>query len=240
MMLVIPAIDLKDRQVVRLFQGKFDRVSTYSQKPAQVARGWEKTGAKRIHVVDLDGARTGRLANLSAVGNIRKAVQCPIQVGGGIRTLESVDQVMDLGVNYCILGTAVFENMEVVRQSVKKYGDRIFVSIDTAGGVIKSRGWQKVTAQKIEEVVSVLKDIGVTTVIHTSVNRDGTLEGVDIAEIERFLKVSSLYTIVAGGVGSLADISLLKEHESRGVQGVIIGRALYEGKIDLEKALAKC
>jgi phosphoribosylformimino-5-aminoimidazole carboxamide ribotide isomerase/imidazole glycerol phosphate synthase glutamine amidotransferase subunit len=227
-------------KVVRLFKGEFDKVSIYSEDPAQVARQWIEKGAGRIHVVDLDGAGLGELTNSAGLEAILKEVDCPVQFGGGLRTRKAIDQVMQLGVRACILSTAVFDNLTMVREAVQEYGDRILVSVDVRDGWVQARGWKESSSLKVSEVSEMLKKIGVQTVIHTDVSRDGTLEGVNVDKVREFLKVSGLHVIVAGGVKNIEDVQKLKQCETEGVVGMIVGRALYEGQFDLEEALKQC
>ncbi|MBI2870488.1 MAG: 1-(5-phosphoribosyl)-5-[(5-phosphoribosylamino)methylideneamino]imidazole-4-carboxamide isomerase [Candidatus Omnitrophica bacterium] len=239
-MLIIPAIDLKGGKVVRLYRGEFDKVSVYSDDAVQIAREWRLKGAQRIHLVDLDGAESGELRNLSILKGVVEAVDVPVECGGGIRTRASVDQLFEMGARYVILSTAVFTDLDMVRESVEAYGDRVLVSIDTKEGLVKARGWQSSAPLKVETVANMLKGMGVETVIHTNCARDGTLEGLDFYEIRKFLELTRLKVIVAGGVATLDDLQQLKKYEGDGVVGAILGRALYEGRIDLGEAISRC
>jgi len=236
-MLIIPAIDLKDGCVVRLVQGKFDK-KIYSRDPVKTARHWQRQGAELMHIVDLDGAVTGKPKNLSIVKEIIKAIDVPIQLGGGIRKIETIKSLLNSGIKRVVLGTKATEDRSFLRNAFKKFKDRIIVSIDVKGNQVLIKGWQK-SYKSIGalEFAHALKEMGFKQMIYTDVLRDGTLSGPNIKGIKSLLKETGMEVMVSGGICSLDDISRLKLLEKRGVVGVIMGKALYEGKFTLSQAL---
>lgn len=235
-MLIIPAIDLQDGCVVRLVQGKLDK-KIYSKDPLKTSRRWIKQGAELIHVVDLDGAASGIPRNLDIVREIVKAIKVPVEVGGGIRTEETIKKMLDYGVYRVILGTKAVEDEEFLRQAFRNFKDKIIVSIDAKEGEVLTKGWQAGCANiDTLEFACALKETGFKQVIYTDIYKDGTLSGPNIQGIKRLLK-SGLSVIASGGVSSLEDIKRLKELEDGGLAGIIVGKALYEGKFSLAEAL---
>ena len=236
-MLIIPAIDLKGGRCVRLWQGKEDKETVYSEDPLAVARMWVKKRAQRLHVVDLDGAFRGRPVHLEIVEKIAREVDVPIEFGGGIREKAILDDVFTRGVDYAILGTRAL-SFDFVRDACSEFGDKIIVSIDTRRDKILAEGWEKESSLRPEELVKGLVGSGVKTIIFTDITRDGTLRGVNIKLIQEFLEIADVKVIIAGGVASLADIRKLTKLGGRRPAGVIIGKALYDGRVKLEEALA--
>jgi len=236
---IFPAIDLKDRHVVRLKQGDFDHVTVYDGQPAAVAGRFAGEGAKNLHIVDLDGAREGNLANIDKIRGIVNARLMFIQVGGGIRDEAAVDAYLNLGVNRIILGTIAVEDFEFLEQMLEKHGDKIAVSVDSREGKVAVRGWLEDSALDAVEFCEKLEKAGVKTIIFTDISRDGLLIGTN-RDIYRTLKAKlSCNIIAAGGVSSLEDIRDLAEI---GLHGAVVGKALYEGTLTLAEALeaAKC
>ena len=236
-MLIIPAIDLKGGKCVRLWQGKEDKETVYSEDPLAVARRWVEKGAQRLHIVDLDGACRGKPVHLEIVERIAREVDVPIEFGGGIREKAVLDDVFTRGVDYAILGTSALSS-NFVRDACLKFKDKIIISIDTRQGKILAEGWKKETSVKAKDLVKDLVRAGVKTIIFTDITRDGTLGGVNIELMQKFLAVANAKVIIAGGVASLADIRELAQLGSKGLMGVIIGKALYDGRVKLEEALA--
>ena len=236
-MLIIPAIDLKGDKCVRLWQGKEDKETVYSEDPLAVARMWVKKGAQRLHIVDLDGAFRGRPVHLEIVEKIAREVDVPIEFGGGIREKTILDDVFTRGVDYAIVGTRAL-SFDFVRDACSEFGDKIIVSIDTRRDKILAEGWEKESSLKAEELVKGLVGLGVKTIIFTDITRDGTLRGVNTKLIQEFLEIADVEVIIAGGVASLVDIRKLTQLGGRGPAGVIIGKALYDGRVKLEEALA--
>ncbi|MFH1645394.1 MAG: 1-(5-phosphoribosyl)-5-[(5-phosphoribosylamino)methylideneamino]imidazole-4-carboxamide isomerase [Candidatus Omnitrophota bacterium] len=238
-MIIIPAIDLKDRRVVRLFQGDFNKETIYSDEPVKVAQGLKDKGAKCLHIVDLDGALLGSPKNLDIIEQIVKAVDIPIEVGGGLRTEEDVADLIAIGVSRVIIGTRAYEDEDFIKKLIADYGDKIAVSIDVSGKEVVSSGWVKKSAVKSDEFARKMAEIGCKTLIYTNVKKDGTLEGIDKESVKEELAALSgadTKVIIAGGVGSIDDIKTLKEIGSENLYGVITGKAIYEGKIDIAEA----
>jgi len=236
-MLIIPAIDIKDGCVVRYVQGKLDK-KVYSKDPVKTAKHWTKQGAKLIHVVDLDGAFTGTPKNLDALKQIVKAVDVPVQFGGGIRNLRIIKALLDYGVARIILGTKAAEEAGFLKKAFKNFKDRIIVSIDTKEGRVLTKGWQSSYGKTDTlKFAHSLKGLGFKQVIYTDVLKDGTLKGPNIKGIKSLLKETGLSVIASGGISSLNDIRRLKLLEKKGLAGVIIGKALYEGRFTLTEAL---
>lgn len=236
-MLIIPAIDIKDGCVVRFVQGRLNK-KIYSRHPLKTAKHWVKQGAKLIHVVDLDGATSGTPKNLSIVKEIVKNVDVPIQFGGGVRKIDTVKKLLDYGVYRVVLGTKAIQDKDFLKKAFGKFKDKIIVSIDAKAESILIKGWREsVTKIKVLNFASVLKDMGFKEMIYTNTVRDGTLKGPDIQYLKKLLKESRMEVIVSGGICSLDDIYRLKLLGKHGLVGVIIGKALYEGKFTLSQAL---
>lgn len=235
-MLVIPAIDIHDGKCVRLYQGDFAKVTEYSDDPVEVARGWDWLGAEMLHVVDLDGAKAGRPVNLDIVLRIALDTGLPIQLGGGLRKPKHIESALESGVTRVILGTAACGDPDMLRELVRRFGERITVSIDTHHGRVMTDGWLQSSTIAPEELAARVLEMGIRTIVHTSVSRDGTLSGVDVDTVSSLLS-TGVNVIAAGGVGQVQDIRRLKPLERRGLAGVIIGRALYTGAVKLPDAL---
>lgn len=236
-MLIIPAIDLRGGRCVRLWQGKEDKETVYSEDPLAIAKMWVEKGAQRLHIVDLDGAFRGKSVHLEIVEKIAREVDVPVEFGGGIREKAILDDVFTRGVDYAILGTRAL-SFDFVRDACLKFEDKIIISIDARQDRILAEGWEKESSLRPEELVKGLVGSGVKTIIFTDITRDGTLRGVNIELIQEFLEIADVKVIIAGGVASLADIRKLAELGGRRPAGVIIGKALYDGRVKLEEALA--
>ena len=232
-MLILPAIDLMDGQVVRLEQGRADRKTVYDHDPVAMARQWQDQGAQYLHLVDLDGAFHGELRNLSVVRAITGALDVPCELGGGLRTLEALEQVFNAGVQRAIIGSKACESLEFVREAVKAFGgERLAVGIDAKDGKVAIRGWVEVTTWDALDLARAVADLGVGTVIYTDISTDGMLSGPNVAA-QRAMRsaIPRSQLIASGGVGCLADIEALTAID--GLYGVIVGKALYDGKVDL-------
>jgi phosphoribosylformimino-5-aminoimidazole carboxamide ribotide isomerase len=229
---VIPAIDILGGKVVRLKQGRYDAAVVYSDNPVEFAQKWEAAGAKRIHVVDLDGARSGTPENVEVIKNIIKEVKVPIQVGGGIRNHAVIADLIKFGVDRVILGTTAIKNPNLLTNVCEKYGAKIAVAIDAKGEVAAGEGWMYVTKKNIFVFAKEATTLGVKRFIYTDISRDGMLEGPNFAGIEKFAAEIKVPVIASGGVTTKEDIAKLKEI---GVEGCIVGKALYDGKIKLEE-----
>lgn len=241
-MLIVPAIDLKEGKVVRLVRGDFSEELIYSEDAVGVARQWVEKGAKRLHVIDLDGALTGTPRHLDLIAQIAKKVPVPVQTGGGIRTLAAVKQVLDSGVSQVILGTKACLDEAFVTRALKAHGEKIAAAVDVKDGRVAIEGWVRKEWMKPEPLIRRLVNQGVKTVIYTDATRDGTMTGPSIDTMKEVLKLTfgSAACFASGGISSLEDLMKLKELEPAGLKGVVVGRALYEGKLDLKKALERC
>jgi phosphoribosylformimino-5-aminoimidazole carboxamide ribotide isomerase len=235
---VIPAIDLKRGEVVRLMHGEMDRATIYGKKPADVARNFEAQGAALIHVVDLDGAIAGEPKNIDAVRAIRGAVRCALDVSGGLRTIESILAVIAAGADRISIGSAAFLNPDLVRLACKELHGRVFGAIDARGGHLAIKGWVETSQLTVGEAVARFKEAGAAAVTVTDISRDGTQIGVDALRMAAIASAARMPLIASGGVASLDDIRDLADHFKDGIVGVIIGRALYEGNFTLAEAIA--
>ena len=236
---VIPAIDLRGGRCVRLVQGDYDRETVYSADPAETARRWQALGAPRLHVVDLDGARSGEQANAAAVRTIVASVSIPVELGGGVRDLETVARWLDAGVDRVYLGTAAVTDPDLVAQACSRFPGRVAAGADARDGRIAVRGWEVDTAESVGEFARRCIAAGVCALTYTDIARDGTFAGPDVEGVRRLIAAigpTPAQIILSGGVGSLADV--LAAAAVPGLGGVIIGRALYEGRVDLAEALA--
>jgi phosphoribosylformimino-5-aminoimidazole carboxamide ribotide isomerase len=236
-MLIIPAVDIQDGCVVRFVQGRLNK-KIYSKDPVKTAKHWARQGAKLIHVVDLDGANTGVAKNISIAQEIAKTVDIPIQFGGGVRTAETIKTLLDAGVSRVILGTKAVQDKVFLQKAFKEFKDRIIVSIDAKDGQVFIQGWQAAASVEVDaqEFARALKTTGFTQAIYTDISKDGTLKGPNIMDTKRLLK-TGLSIITSGGIASLEDIQKLKVLENDGLAGIIVGKALYEGKFTLSQAL---
>lgn len=236
-MIIIPAIDMKDAKVVRLHQGKFDRLTEYSSDPAAMAQQWQEQGAQRLHLVDLDGALTGQMQNFKMVAKIAKSVKIPVQVGGGIRTTEDILRLLESGVAYVILGTKAVENKDFLTQALQKWQKNIIVSLDCNKGMVAQRGWTTTSDIKGTDLARELEEAGLQCLIHTDIAKDGTLEGPNFKELEEILNVVKIPVIASGGISGIEDIKKLCRLESKGLLGAITGKAIYDGRLDLKEAI---
>ncbi len=237
-MILFPAIDLKAGQVVRLLHGRADAVTVYGEDPAGQARRFADMGFRWLHVVDLDGAFTGEGANGNAVAEIVKAVDLPVQLGGGIRDLARIEAWLALGVRRVILGTVAVKDPELVRQACRLYPGRIVVGVDARDGHVAVEGWAEKSSLTALELALRFRDAGVAALLYTDVGRDGALTGVDVAGTARLARESGLPVIASGGVAGLEDIEALQGQARHGIEGVVVGRALYDGRLDPAAALA--
>lgn len=236
-MLIIPAIDLRGGKVVRLFQGKFNCQKVYSSDPLQIAKHWARQGAKFLHIVDLDGASSGTPKNLKVLKEIINQVGIPIEFGGGVRNMEAISKLLGLGAQRVILGTKAASDAEFLKKAWKKFGKKVIVSIDAKSGKVLTQGWNRVTAKRTLDFARQLKGIGFKQVIYTDISKDGTLAGPNIPGIKELLRETGLNVIASGGVSDLGDLVKLNKLKKQGLAGVIIGKALYEGKFTLVEAL---
>lgn len=233
-MTIYPAIDMLGGKCVRLTQGRYDDSTVYGENPADVAKEWEQKGASWLHIVDLDGARAGEPVNIEAIKNIIKSVSIPIQLGGGIRTMEHIETLISMGISRVILGTSAVKNRQLVLDAVAKFGDKIAVGIDAKDGFVAISGWEQVSEFKAVEFAKIIEACGVKTIIYTDIATDGMLTGPNLEAMSEMVSEVSINVIASGGVGKLDDV---KNLIPTGVSGVIIGRALYAGKLNLEDAI---
>ncbi len=234
-MLIIPAVDIRAGKVVRLSEGDFDRETIYYDDPVETAKRWEKEGAQFLHIVDLDGAREGEPCNFEVVCSIIRNISIPAEVGGGIRNRETIRDFLEAGAKQVVLGTTACNDPRLIRELVLEFDERIAVSIDSSNGCVAIQGWRNVTAKSATELVKEMEKIGIKSIIWTDIKRDGLLEGINIERTEEILKVASYPITIAGGASSLEDI--LRLRDLPGIRGIIIGKALYTGKIQLKKAM---
>ncbi len=236
-MLIIPAIDLKEGKCVRLEQGLMDKATVYSDDPGTTAKHWESQGAELLHVVDLNGAFAGVPKNLEAIMAIRAAVKMPIEVGGGIRDIATIESLVAIGIDRIILGTAAIENPDFVQEACVKFPGRIIVGIDAKEGMVAIKGWAEVTRVRAVDLALKMQDYGVIAVIYTDIKRDGMLSGPNIEATRDLAKALHIPVIASGGVHTMKDIENLLTVRHAGVSGVITGKAIYSGSLNLREAI---
>lgn len=239
-MIVIPAVDIRGGNVVRLLRGDFSKETIYSTNPVKTALRWQSEGAARLHVVDLDGALEGKLKNLDWIRKITASLDIPVEVGGGIRTEADLQTVIRAGASYVVLGTKACEDEEFLKKALDRYAGKIIVGLDVRDGFLQTKGWVNPTEIKAIDFAQRIKTLGVRTVEYTDISRDGTLQGPGFGNILNFLEDVKIDMIVSGGISSIADLRILKEYDRKEIIGVIIGRALYDGKILVKDANKVC
>lgn len=232
---LIPAVDIKGGKCVRLYQGKADREKVYFGNPVEVAKRWKEQGAKRIHVVDLDGAFEGAPKNIRIVEEIVKSISIPVQFGGGVRTLEALDRLFEIGIDRVIVGTAAVGNPELFSKMVKTYPKKIVLGIDAKNGMVTTKGWVEVTKFSAIELANTYESMDIWGFVYTDISRDGTLTSPNFEEIEKFAGNVKKPVIASGGVSKLNDILKLSRIDN--VVGAIVGKALYEGRVSLKECL---
>lgn len=233
---IIPAIDVLGGRCVRLYQGDYDKETVYSDDPAGVALYWEQEGASMIHIVDLDGAASGKRLNLAVIEQIAKDINIPIQVGGGIRDLTSVEELLDIGVGRIIMGTSAIEQPDLVKQACLFFGAQaVVIGVDARDGMVALRGWREVSSVNVLELVDHMSALGVNRIIYTDIYKDGTLTEPNFDAIEELVNGSGLSVIASGGISSVDHLKRLRD---LGAEGAIIGMALYTGAINLKEAIA--
>ena len=237
-MLLIPAIDLKDGQCVRLQQGDMNRVTTFNTDPVEQALHWLEQGARRLHLVDLNGAFAGKPKNLGVVKEILQEIagEIPVQLGGGIRDLDTIEQYIDAGMRYVIIGTAAVKDPGFLADACSAFGGHIIVGLDAKDGKVATDGWSKLTGHEVTTLAKKYEDMGVESIIYTDIGRDGMLSGVNIEATVRLSQASSIPVIASGGLSNMDDIDKLCAVEEEGVIGVIAGRAIYSGDLDFAAA----
>lgn len=240
-MLLIPAIDLKDGHCVRLKQGDMDQSTTFGEDPAVMARNWVNKGARRVHLVDLNGAFAGQPKNEAAIRKILKEVgsEVDVQLGGGIRDLDTIERYLDAGLRYVIIGTAAVRNPGFLQDACNAFRGHIIVGLDAKDGKVATDGWSKVTRHDVVEMGKRFEDFGVESIIYTDIGRDGMLTGINIEATVRLAQALTIPVIASGGLSNMADIEALCAVEDKGVEGVICGRAIYSGDLDFAAARAR-
>lgn len=237
-MLIIPAIDLKEGKCVRLEQGLMDKATIYSIDPATTAKHWEAQGAEILHVVDLDGAFAGAPKNFEAITAIRGAVKMPIEVGGGIRDIATVRKLVSAGIDRIILGTAAIQNPSFVQAACTVFPGKIIVGIDAKNGLVAIKGWAEVTRVKAIDLAKQMQGYGVIAIIYTDISRDGMLSGPNIEATRLLAESLDIPVIASGGVSTIKDIQALIEISGSGVDGVVVGKSIYTGSLNLKQAIA--
>jgi phosphoribosylformimino-5-aminoimidazole carboxamide ribotide isomerase len=235
---IIPAIDLRGGKVVRLVQGDPARETRYGDDPAAVAATWEQGGARRLHLVDLDGALDGSPANQDALGAVLRTIRIPAEVGGGLRSLEAVRAVLDLGASVAVLGTAAIRDPAFLEAACAAFPDRIALGLDARAGVLAVSGWAEATSIRATDLARCASDLPLYAIIYTDIQRDGMLEGPNLPELSAVAAASRIPVIASGGISSIEDLRALRTLGGAGVRGAIIGKALYDGRLTLEAALA--
>ncbi|TAL53776.1 1-(5-phosphoribosyl)-5-[(5-phosphoribosylamino)methylideneamino]imidazole-4-carboxamide isomerase [Pandoraea sp.] len=237
-MLLIPAIDLKDGQCVRLKQGDMDQATVFSEDPAAMARHWVEQGARRLHLVDLNGAFAGKPRNEAAIRSIIAEVgdEVPVQLGGGIRDLNTIERYLDGGLSYVIIGTAAVKNPGFLKDACAAFGGHIIVGLDAKDGKVATDGWSKLTGHEVVDLARKFEDYGVEAIVYTDIGRDGMLQGINIDATVRLAQAVTVSVIASGGLSRLDDINALCAVESEGVDGVICGRAIYSGELNFASA----
>jgi phosphoribosylformimino-5-aminoimidazole carboxamide ribotide isomerase len=233
-MIILPAIDIKDGHCVRLYQGDYDKVTTYGTDPVEVALRWQEAGASWLHIVDLDGAAQGKPVNDALIGRIWAATQMHIEVGGGMRSLEHIQQVLDLGIDRVILGTIAITDRALLEKALERWKDRIVVGIDARGGLVSIAGWRETSQVKATTLAAELEQAGVQRFGYTDIARDGVLKGPNLEALREMQQATSRSLIAAGGVGTLNDLQALA---ALGIEGAIVGKAIYTGDVDLATAI---
>lgn len=233
-MIIYPAVDIKDGRCVRLVQGEFDKVTVYSDNPVEMGLKWERMGAQYLHVVDLDGARTGQIQNTPIISEMAVKLGISVQLGGGIRTVETIETLLCKGIHRVILGTSAVKNPELVKQALKTFEDSVVIGIDAKDGMVAIEGWAKTSEFTAIGFAKKMEELGAKTIIYTDISRDGMLAGPNLKAMEEMVKAVNIEVIASGGVRNIDDIRNLK---NVGVSGVIVGKALYTGDLDLKEAI---
>ena len=236
-MLIIPAIDIIGGKVVRLEKGDFNKEKVYSDDPVQIACNWEEKGAELLHIVDLDGAREGKIKNQDTITMIMRNIKVPCEIGGGIRDKSDIEYFLENGAKRVVLGTRAFEDPRYLEELISEFREKIVVGVDFSGNKVVKKGWQETTGLSPMFIVQEMQKMGVKTIVVTDISVDGTLKGPKIERLKQILNTVEISVIASGGISSLEDIKKLKEIKNKNLEGVIIGKALYEGRVDLKEAI---
>ncbi len=237
-MILFPAIDLKDNQVVRLRLGEMDQATVFNPDPVAQAESFARAGFEWLHLIDLNGAFAGRAMHEPVIESILSATRLPVQLGGGIRSLERIERWLEIGVNRVVLGTVAVKDPDLVKEACRRFPGRIVVGVDAKGGRVAVEGWAEVSDLAAPELAKRFEDAGVAALLYTDIDRDGVLAGVNVESTVELAQATRLPVIASGGVASLDDLAELMVHEEDGICGVVCGRALYDGRIDPAQALA--
>jgi phosphoribosylformimino-5-aminoimidazole carboxamide ribotide isomerase len=235
--ILYPAIDIRGGQAVRLLQGDYARETTYDADPVDAAKRWAGEGAEYLHVVDLDGAKAGAPQNLEAVRRIAAAVECPIEVGGGLRDAESLASVLDAGAERVVIGTAALRDPAFLAEALETHGDRVVVSVDARNGKVALAGWTEAAEEGVVEAIAELSSRGVARFLCTAIEVDGTMEGPALEELNQIAAVTDAHVIASGGVGDLSHLEAIARDAAPNIEGAIVGRALYEGRFTVSEAI---
>jgi len=234
-MIIFPAIDIKGGKCVRLLKGDFNKITQYKKSPIDQAIEFSNLGFKNIHLVDLDGALKGKLINKNIIKEISKINKIKIQVGGGIRSLEHIKKLLDFGVDKVIIGTAAVENIEFLKIACNKFNRKIVISLDVRKGYIALSGWKKQTNILASDFVKKIENMGISRIIYTDINKDGTKSGPNLEETLNFSNLTKIPVLVSGGIASINDVINIKKNKSPNIKGIIIGKAIYDGSIDVKE-----
>jgi phosphoribosylformimino-5-aminoimidazole carboxamide ribotide isomerase len=240
-MILIPAIDLKDGQCVRLKQGDMEQSTVFGEDPVAMASKWLDKGARRLHLVDLNGAFAGKPQNFNAIKSILKAVgdDIPVQLGGGIRDLDTIEKYVDAGIRYVIIGTAAVKSPGFLKDACSAFGGHIIVGLDAKEGKVATDGWSKLTGHEVVDLARKFEDYGVESIIYTDIGRDGMLSGINVEATVKLAQALTIPVIASGGLSGMSDIESLCALADEGIEGVICGRAIYSGDLDFEQAQAR-
>lgn len=239
-MIIYPAIDIKDGRCVRLIQGDFSRETVFLQDPVEAAKNWEKMGASWIHIVDLDGAKSGKPRNFEVIKQIREKIRSKIQLGGGVRDLEVIKKYFDAGIDRLIFGSAVIESPVVIKEAAAFYGpEKIAAGIDVKNNMVAIKGWTRVSEISLDNVLEQIREIGINIIVYTDISRDGMMSGPDLEGLKKIMGCGGFKIIASGGISSMEDLEKLSCYEDRGVEGVIIGKALYSGALNLNELIQR-
>ncbi len=233
-MIIFPAIDVLDGNCVRLIQGDYNKEVVYSDSPVEMAKAWEAKGADFIHIVDLNGAKSGESVNKTVIQEMAKAVKIPVQVGGGIRSIETIDSYIKQGIDRVIIGTAAINDKAFLKEAVAKFADHLVVSVDARNGYVATEGWTDTSDVKALNLVIELETIGVKTIVYTDIAKDGMLQGPNLEEQAAINHATSIDVIASGGITTIEDVNNLEELN---IYGAIIGKSLYDGKLDFEELM---
>jgi phosphoribosylformimino-5-aminoimidazole carboxamide ribotide isomerase len=235
---VIPAVDIRGGRCVRLLQGDFSKETVFANSPIEMALHWELMGAERLHVVDLDGARTGRPQNAELIGSIVDEINIPVQVGGGIRSIKTAEMLLDLGVDRIIIGTSAALDTDFAEEMFSNFGESVILGLDAINGMVATHGWQETTDIDAIKFAQQMVELGARRIIHTDISTDGMLKGVNLDAMEAMASAVDIPVIASGGVTNLQDIQELRKLEPLGIEGVIAGKALYTNSLNLKAAIA--